>query len=281
MKKSFLVLVTVFTAGIAVLAADNSLVRSGLKEVQAAKSQSQILWNEVTTPQQKERVRYINQKLAQAESYLQQSLSSPTNPPTYPPTNPPPQNQNVEFYRSDSCSSELVAVVNPMTDCSRYAGAERVWAIRVNGRCEDIDDTTTENACRIFQNAGDTTAVKVYKSDSCRDSLSGIFSTYTDCNTLSDSGNGAYAIMVGNKCTDISDMTLKKSCNAFKAISTPRAVKFYRSDSCSDELVAAVDRYTNCESLVGLDRVWAIETNGQCQDISDLDAVSACQRFKP
>ena len=272
MKKSFLVL-AVLTAGIAVQAADDSRVRSGLMEVQSAQSQTQILFNEVTTPQQKERVRYISQKLAQAENYLQQALNLPTNPPH--------QGQNVDFFRSDSCSSELVGVVNPTTDCNRFSPTEKVWAIRVNGQCQDIDDTTAQNACRMYQNAGNKEAVKVYRSDSCSDSLSGIFSSYTNCDTLSDSGNSAWAIMVNNQCKDVADTTLKKSCIAFKAINSPRAVKFYHSDSCGDELVAAVDRNTNCESLAGLDKVWAVEINGQCQDISDLEIVPACQRFKP
>lgn len=53
--------------------------------------QTQILFNEVT-PQQKERVRYISQKLALAESYLLQSLNQL-------PPNPPNQEVNVELVR--------------------------------------------------------------------------------------------------------------------------------------------------------------------------------------
>lgn len=275
MAKALLVL-SIFTAGLMVNAADDSKVRSGLMEVQSAQSQANILFNEVTTPQQKERVRYIQQKLSQAENFLQQALNIPTNP-----TNPPSQGQNVEMFRSDSCGSDLVGIVNPTTDCNRFNTADRVWAIRVNGKCQDIDDTTAHHACLMYQNAGNPQAVKVYRSDSCRDSLSAIFSTYTNCEAMSDAGNNAWAIMVGGQCRDIADTTLKKSCHAFKGINSPSAVKLYHSDSCKDNLIAAIDNSTNCESLAGLDRVWGIEINGQCQDITDLDIVPACQRFKP
>lgn len=277
MKKSLIVLIVIAvgTLGITAFAADDAKVRSGLMEVQSAQSQTQILFNEVTVPQQKERVRYISQKLAQAEQLLQQSLNLPTNPP-------PSQSQNVELFRSDSCRDSLVGIVNPGTDCSRFSASDSVWGIRVNGVCQDIGDTNAQNACRTYQNAGNTEAVKVYRSDSCRDSLVGIFSTYSNCDSVDDSsGNNAWGIMVGNQCKDIADTSLKMSCRAFKAMNSPYAVRLYRSDSCRDSLVAAVDSNTKCESLSGLPQVWAIEINGQCQDITDMEVVAACQRFKP
>ncbi len=209
--KSSLVIATfilTFTAVLSAFSADDQRVRAGLFEVQSAYSQTQILFNEVT-PQQKERVRYISQKLALAESYLQQSLNQL-------PPNPPHQEANVELFRSDSCSSDLVAVVNSTTDCSRFNDTESVWAIRVNNKCQDIDDTN---------------------------------------------------LMMG--------------CRAFKAMNSPRAVKLYHSDTCRDSMIAAIDHNTACESLTGLENVWAIQSNGQCQDVSDLDVVTACKRFKP
>lgn len=277
MKKSLIVLNFIAASSLAItaFAADDAKVRSGLMEVQSAQSQTQILFNEVIVPQQKERVRYISQKLAQAEQFLQQSLNTPTNPSPSP-------SQNVELFRSDSCRDSLVGLVNPGTDCSRFSTSDSVWGIRVNGVCQDIDDTNAQNACRTFQNAGNTEAIKVYKSDSCRDSLVAIYSTYTNCDAIDNSsGNNAWAIMVGNQCQDIADTSLKMSCRAFKAVNSPYAVRFYRSDSCRDSLVAAVDSNTKCESLSGLPQVWAIEINGKCQDITDMDVVAACQRFKP
>lgn len=265
----------IFTMGLNVYSAEDQRVRAGLFEVQSAQSQVQILFNEVT-PQQKERVRYISQKLALAETYLQQSLNQQP-----PPYQPPGNEVNVELFRSDSCNGDLVGIVNSTTDCSRLAGAGNVWAIRVNGKCQDIDDTSAVTACRMYQNAGNPEAVKVYKSDSCRDSLSGIFSTYTNCESLPNDGSNAWAIMIGNKCQDISDTNLIMSCHAFKAVNSSRAVKLYHSDSCRDSLVAAIDHNTACESLTGLENVWAIQINGQCQDVADLDVVTACKRFKP
>lgn len=260
-------------------AADDQQVRAGLFEVQSAQSQVNILFNEVN-PQQKERVRYISQKLALAESYLQQSLNQYPTPPNQP--QPPPTNETkVEMFRSDNCSDELVGIINSSTDCSRFNGAGNVWAIRVNGKCQDIDDTNAVNACRLYQNAGYQNAIRVYKSDNCSDSLSGIFSAYTNCEALPNDGRNAWSIMSGGKCQDIADTTLPLSCRAFKALGSVRSVKLFHSDNCSESMVAVIDQQTQCESLNGLETVWAIQTNGQCQDVSDLDVVTACKRFKP
>jgi len=277
--KLFLI-ISIFTLATTAFSADNQKVQAGLFEVQSAQSQVNILFNEVT-PQQKERVRYISQKLALAESYLQQSLNQNPPVPQPPPYQPPGNDVNVEMFQSDSCNGDLIGIVSSSTDCSRFSGAGNVWAIRVNGKCQDIDDTNAVNACRMYQHAGNPDAVRVYKSDSCRDSLSGIFSTYSNCETLPNDGNNAWAIMAGGKCQDIADTSLTMSCRAFKAINTPRAVKLFHSDTCRESLVAAVDQYTNCDSLTGLENVWAIQINGQCQDVSDLDVITACKRFKP
>lgn len=124
-------------------AADDTNVRSALMEVQSAQSQTQILFNDVTSPQQKERVRYISQKLFQAEQYLQKSLNIPNNPPQ-------PSGQ-VELFKSDSCNGDLVAIVGPSTDCSRFSATESVWAVRINGKCQDITDLDAVSACQRFK----------------------------------------------------------------------------------------------------------------------------------
>lgn len=272
----------IFTLTTTVYSADDQQVRAGLFEVQNAQNQVGILFNEVT-PQQKERVRYISQKLALAESYLQQSLNQSPNPPVPqpPPYQPPGSEVNVEMFQSDSCNGDLIGIINATTECSRFSGAGNVWAIRVNGKCQDIDDTNAVNACRMYQHAGNPQAIRVYKSDSCSDSLSGIFSSYSNCESLPNDGRNAWAIMAGGRCQDIADTTLTLSCRAFKAINTPHAVKLYHSDTCRESMVAAVDQNTNCDSLNGLENVWAIQINGQCQDVVDLDVVTACKRFKP
>ena len=274
MKSLFVI--AIFNLVNTAFAADDQQVRAGLFEVQSAQNQVGILFNEVN-PQQKERVRYISQKLALAESYLQQSLNQYPTPPNQPPSN----EAKVEMFRSDNCSDDLVGIINSSTDCSRFNGAGAVWAIRVNGKCQDVDDTNAVNACRLYQNAGQQNAIRVFKSDNCGDSLSGIFSSYTNCDSLPNDGRNAWSMMSGGKCQDIADTTLPLSCRAFKALSSARSVKLFHSDNCSDSMVAVIDQQTQCEGLVGLDSVWAIQTNGQCQDVSDLDVVTACKRFKP
>lgn len=212
MKKSYLAL-AVLTAGIAVQAADDSRVRSGLMEVQSAQSQTQILFNEVTTPQQKERVRYISQKLAQAENYLQQALNLPTNPPTYPP---PYQGPKIELYENDSCyDDDLIGIMNSTTDCNRFASSKRVWSIKVNGQCIDTNDTTAPNACHAFKAMGSQQAVKLYHSDTCSDSLVAVVDYTTECERFKGLGM-VWAIEIDGQCKDVSDQSAVKACQSFK-----------------------------------------------------------------
>jgi uncharacterized membrane protein len=272
MKNLFIGL-SLFTS-LTVFAADDNKVSKALTDIQAAQDQVQLLLAEVTG-QAKEHARIINAKLTTAEILLRQSLGQPQPPQ-------PDPNQTVEMYRSDSCSSSFVGNIHPTTNCQKFAGSENVWAIKVNGQCTDISDMSAVTACQMYQNAGNPDAIRVYKSDSCSSSLSGIFSTYSDCEALpATSGNDAWAVRLNGQCHDLSDMPVKMSCRAFKAASSPNNVRLYHSDSCSSSLLAVIDRYTDCASLKGLQNVWAVYMNGQCQDISDSEIVQVCNRFQP
>lgn len=131
------------------------------------------------------------------------------------PVPDPRRGGTVEFYRSDSCNGSLVATANNTTDCSTI-GSDAVWAVKINGSCLNIIDTTLSRACYLVS-----------------------------------------------------------------AASHPNPTKLYRSDSCSGDVVGIVSPYTNCEIIgQGAGAVWAIEKNGRCQDITDTDFVTACNRFK-
>lgn len=56
----------------------------------------------------------------------------------------------LELYKSDSCSSELVGMVDARTDC-RSLPSKRVWGIKRNGVCHDITDMDLPQACERFR----------------------------------------------------------------------------------------------------------------------------------
>lgn len=262
---------------------DNYLVESSLREIEAAHEQTRYLFQTATTNDQKERLRYVNDRLDRAESLLRQALSQPQ-PPTHPqppPFQPPQQGGQVEMFRSDRCDGSLVGTVHPGTNCqAAYQGGADVWAIRVNGKCMDTLDMSAVKACETFKDAANTQTMKVYKSDRCDGSLSAIISTHTNCEALSTEGS-AWAVNINGQCKDLSDTSPRLACRSLRGVLSTPNVEIYKSDRCDGSLVAIVDRYTQCQSLAGMADAWAIKVNGQCQDISDMNIVTACERFKP
>lgn len=258
---------------------NDALVQSSLNEIEAAHEQTRYLFKTATTNDQKERLRYVNDRLDRAENLLRQALAQP-NDPQPPPYEPPHSYDQVEMFKSDSCNGSLVGIVNPGTNCQSYLNAASVWAIKVNGKCMDTIDMSAAQACQAFKDAGNLNTLKLYKSDSCGGSLSAVVSTYTNCESLS-SDNSAWAVNIGGQCKDLTDTSPKMACRALRGAASPVNVEIYKSDSCNGSLVAIVDRYTQCQSLKGLPAAWAVKINGQCQDISDTDIVTACDRFKP
>ena len=200
-------------------------------------------------------------------------------------TNPaprPPRDGGVEIYHSDSCSSNLIASVSEYTNCDALeSSGTAAWGIKINGVCHNISDMSVAKACQTFGAGSSRETIEVYHSDSCSSNLLAFFSPETNCEAQPDTGSDAWAIKVGGVCKNISDMSLKNACVQFASANSRRAVKIYRSDSCSTNLVATVTRRTDCSSLpaTGSD-AWGVEINGQCQNISDTNVRAACESFK-
>ena len=206
-------IITGLLISVPALAANDSQVMNGLNDINAAQQQTRYLMQSSLSPTDRERVRYIDQRLMSAINQLQNSLNNPGNPPPYQP----PSGSTVELYHDDRCTSDLIGHVNYSTNCEMaFTGASTAWAIRVNGQCMDIADMAATKACEVFKAAGSST----------------------------------------------------------------NAVKIFHDDRCASDLVAIVNYSTNCQMLSGLQNAWAIEVNGQCTDIADTSAVSACERFK-
>lgn len=261
---------------------DHHLVQQSLSEVEAAHEQTQYLFKTATTNDQKERLRYVNDRLDRAENLLRQVLMSPPShpqPPPYQPPQPQPYEQ-VEMFKSDNCSSALIGIVNPGTGCNSYSSAAAVWGIKVNGKCMDTLDMPAAQACQLFKDAANPNTLRLHKADNCGSALSSVVSASTNCELL-PSENSAWAVNIAGQCKDLADMSPKMACRSLRGAASPVNVEIYKSDNCSSALVAIVDRYTQCASLKGMPAAWAVKINGQCQDISDTDIVSACDRFKP
>lgn len=184
--------------------------------------------------------------------------------------------RSAEIYRSDSCSGEMNAVVNRWTDCSALpSSGSDAWAVRIDGKCQDISDMSVQAACTRFKSRGP----KVFRSDNCSGSMIMRLGRGLDCSTLPSNGSDAWAIEVNGKCEDISDMSLQNACNSFSADSQDATV-IYRNDSCNGSLIALIDRDTDCSRLpsTGSD-AWAVRINGRCENISDTNVQQACRNF--
>ncbi|AFY01987.1 hypothetical protein [Bdellovibrio bacteriovorus] len=258
------------------MAADDSKVSRSLDEISVAKEQTRLVMGQVSSPDQKERLRYVTDRLNSAEELLRQALGGAGGS-----TPPPPTYGSVELFRSDSCSGSLIGTVSAASSCERFSSAGDTWGVRINGQCLNISDTSSVKACESFKGGADPRAVTIYTSDSCSGNAIAAISAGSQCENFDSTGSSAWAVKIDGKCQNISDTAPAKACAAFKGASTPGTVKIFNSDSCSGNMVAAVDYNTRCESLRGLPAAWGIEVNGRCENISDLDIVSACERYRP
>lgn len=122
-------------------------------------------------------------------------------------------------------------------------------------------------------------SVSLYKSDRCDDDLVAVLNSNSDCRSFANTR--VWGVMVNGQCQDIRDVSGDVACEAFRAGSSRRAVGLYKSDKCDDDMVAYIDRKSDCEQMARKinSRVWGVTIDGQCQDIADTDFVTACRSF--
>lgn len=186
----------------------------------------------------------------------------------------------VAIYQSDSCASDLVALVSPTTDCASL-GSERAWGVKVGTECYDISDTTASAACTRYRAAANSEAIAVYHSDSCaQGDLLAYVDESTDCASMTISSN-AWGVRINGVCSDIPDTSFASACSMFRN-QVPGGVELFKSDSCGSDFIASIGPSTNCDTLAAAtsSRVWAARFGGSCYDISDTTIKSACEAFK-
>lgn len=208
MKNKFLI--SLLLIGNLASGADNSMVYRGIDELQLAQQQTRVLMNGNLSPQDRERVRYIDQRLSASYTWLWNSLNQPGQP--YPP---PGSNSTIELFHSDNCSTELIGRVNFNTNCSlAFSGSPMTWGVRIDGVCYDAADIPSENACEIYKDARPQ-GVKLFQSDNCSEKLVAIVDPYFQCQKLINMPR-VWGIQVGGKCNDISDSAAEQACERFK-----------------------------------------------------------------
>jgi hypothetical protein len=186
-------------------------------------------------------------------------------------------NRVIIYGTSDRCDNDsVVASVTPATDCNTLSDAQSAWSVKVNGQCNNINDTTVRKACFLHQ-PGRTLIYGT--SDHCdNDSVVASVGENTDCTTLSDS-QSAWSIKANGQCINISDTTVRKAC----LLNQPNRVLIYgTSDHCdSDSIVASVGPTTDCTALSDAQSAWSVKVNGQCLNISDTTVRKACILHQP
>lgn len=126
-------------------------------------------------------------------------------------------------------------------------------------------------------------SIEAWRSDTCSSSYLASFNRTTNCSEMASHVTSyVWAVKLGEVCYNTHDMPFLSACNLLKELSSPRSVKFYRSDSCSGGLMAAVSPRTDCNEFSQLTNtyVWAIEVNGECRNINDTSFLNACQLYK-
>lgn len=189
---------------------------------------------------------------------------------------------SASLFHSDSCSpSELLAVVGAGSDC-RALGSQissNVWGVLIDGECRDISDTDFATACERFGHSptgGGST--KLYHSDRCEGEVLAAIGPAADCRRIGEQvSSRVWGVKLGGHCYDVSDTDARTACERYKG-----ETKLFHSDRCdASELLASIGSRSDCAALGAQisSRVWAIEIDGQCHDISDVDMRTACERF--
>lgn len=194
-----------------------------------------------------------------------------------------PGTGRVEIYKSDSCSGELIGRLTPGTNCSKYSN-ENAWGVKINGKCENIADMNAASACELYKGGSSSQSVLVYESDSCSGDLVAALDQSADCQVIAQKAkDNAWAVMIDGKCENITDTNAGVACEVYKGGGSPHAVYLYRSDSCSGDLIAAVNYTTDCSAAAKHvnGSIWGVKAAGDsCNNISDTNFLDACERYK-
>ena len=142
------------------------------------------------------------------------------------PPRPPPVSQRTTLYKSDRCSSDVIAFLSPTTNCSSLSSSQRTWGVSVQGQCHDISDIGSDVACLLFKAASNFNSSLLYHSDRCEENeLIAAVDESTSCNALSGVTNKrVWGIKIDGQCFDISDRDFANACESLKNGNIPQNI---------------------------------------------------------
>ncbi len=187
----------------------------------------------------------------------------------------------VSFYRDDGkCEvGNFLGSIGPRTNCNSLPFTSRVWGVKLDGRCLDISDLEPAPACEMYKGATD--GVLFFKDDGKCDmrNFLGSAGPQSDCSRLPISSR-VWGVSIGGVCIDVSDAEAETACALYQ--NRKIGVSFYHDDGKCDEssYLGSVGPYSDCNALPFSNRVWGVQQNGQCLDISDLDPSQACLMYQ-
>lgn len=129
----------------------------------------------------------------------------------------------VEFFNSDTCSGDLIGAADPSSNCEKFRGAARAWAVQFNGKCFDINDTDAVGACYAHRSAAQPNAIYYFSSDNCTGELMASSAPGDDCKLIGKYvSSTVWAVEINGVCRDIIDTTFTKACDSLSLMNTSK-----------------------------------------------------------
>jgi hypothetical protein len=186
----------------------------------------------------------------------------------------------VVYGTTDNCdNSKIAAVISNRTDCSQLSATDAAWSIKLDGQCVNITDTNVRAACTAVR-ARNARFVVYGTTDNCDQAkIEAVLDDgMVNCDYLSSSA-ASWSIKIDGQCKNISDTNVRQACKEILVSNVQNAV-YGSNDHCDDgKFLFEVNRRTDCNQF-GSDASWSVKINGQCRDISDTNARSACLLVK-
>jgi hypothetical protein len=127
-----------------------------------------------------------------------------------------PVRTKVFAFSRDNCTS-LVGQFDPSTKCGQFLDSTtQVWAVSINGKCLDIQDTTIDIACETTRDLVSADSVEFFGTDDCKKFVAAA-SSRSRCSDMSRviGTKPVWSVKINGQCQDIADVDFATACNRF------------------------------------------------------------------
>jgi len=205
----------------------------------------------------------------------------------------------ISAYSDDNCS-RLITAIDPRDNCQKletiYSG-NNLWSVSVNDTCINVTDRRFVGSCEALRTLANepqppvNPLVRLFSDDNCSREVLNL-DHETDCGAwMTVLGNAkVWSVSVDGRCLNIPDVSFsQQTCDKYRrgAQATRRpvvdrdAIELFTDDNCT-KLITSVQRGDRCDDLTelfGSLNVWSIKFRGRCENISDLNFSTACQKY--